>query len=151
MAQKSEKLIPVLPQVLATNPTLHDHQGPHDHFRCTVHHSFDPLGAGEMDLQVILGSFDHWQGGLWPRSLKNSYLFLPQVLATNPTLHNCHGPNNHVRTTVHHSLDPLGAGEMDLQAILGSFGHWQGGLWLRSLKNSPAFFAPSLNHKSNIP
>jgi hypothetical protein len=31
----------------------------------------------------------------------------------------------------------LGAGEMDLQVILGSFGHWQGGLWLRSLKNSP--------------
>jgi hypothetical protein len=23
------------------------------------------LGAGEMDLQVILGSFGHWQGGLW--------------------------------------------------------------------------------------
>jgi hypothetical protein len=27
---------------------------------------------------------------------------------------------------------------MDLQVILGSFGHWQGGLWLTSLKNSPA-------------
>jgi hypothetical protein len=26
---------------------------------------------------------------------------------------------------------------MDLQVILGSFGHWQGGLRLRSLKNSP--------------
>jgi hypothetical protein len=37
---------------------------------------------------------------------------------------------------------------MDLQVILWSFGHWQGGLWLRSLKNSPVF-APSLGHKSN--
>jgi hypothetical protein len=40
--------------------------------------------------------------------------------------------------TVHHCFDPLEAGEMDLQVILGIFGHWQqGGLWLRSLKNSP--------------
>jgi hypothetical protein len=47
----------------------------------------DPLGAGEMNLQVILGSFGHWQGGLWLRSLKNSPVFAP-FLATNPTLHN---------------------------------------------------------------
>jgi hypothetical protein len=41
---------------------------------------------------------------------------------------------------------------MDLQVIFGSFGHWQGGLWLKSLKNSPsAVFAPSLSHKSNTP
>jgi hypothetical protein len=53
---------PVLvPQVLATNPTLHDHHGSDDHLRTTVHHSFDPLGAGEMDLQVNLASFGHWQ------------------------------------------------------------------------------------------
>jgi hypothetical protein len=45
------------------------------------------LGAGEMDLQVILGSFGHWWGGLWLRSLKNSLLLLPQISATNPTLH----------------------------------------------------------------
>ncbi len=59
-----------------------------------------------------------------------THLFLPQVSATNPTLHDHHGPDDHLRTTVDHSFDPLGAGEMDLQVILGSFGHWQGGLWL---------------------
>jgi hypothetical protein len=84
-----------------------------------------------MDLLIILGSFGHWQGGLWLRSLKmKTHLFLPQVLATNPTRHDHQGPNDYLRCTVHHSLDPLGAGEMDLQVILGSFGHWQGGLWL---------------------
>jgi DNA-binding transcriptional LysR family regulator len=87
-----------------------------------------------MDLQVILGSFGHWQGGLWLRSLKNSPVFAPQVLATNPTFHDHQGPNDDLRCTVHQSFDPLEAGEMDLQVILGSFGHWQGGLWLRSLK-----------------
>jgi hypothetical protein len=113
-----------LPQVLATNPTLHDQPRPDDHLRTTVHHSFDPLGAGEIDLQVILGSFGHWWGGLWLRSLKNSLLFLPQVLATNPTLHDQPRPDDRLRTTVHHySFDPLGAGEIDLQVILGSFGH----------------------------
>jgi hypothetical protein len=41
---------------------------------------------------------------------------------------------------------------MDLQVILGIFGHWQqGGLWLTSLKTEPAAFAPSLGHKSNTP
>jgi hypothetical protein len=93
---------------------------------------------------VILGSFGHWQGGLWLRSLKQlagfcpyswvimfagkivarksetTHLFLPQVLATNPTHH---GPDDRLMTTLHHSFDPLGAGEMDLQVILGSFGH----------------------------
>jgi hypothetical protein len=54
-----------LPQVCATNPTLHSHCGPDDHLRTTVHHCFDPLEAGEMDLQVMLGSFGHWQWGLW--------------------------------------------------------------------------------------
>jgi hypothetical protein len=38
----------------------------------------------------------------------------------------------------------MGAGEMDLQVILGSFGHWQGGLWLRSLENTPVFAPNSL-------
>jgi hypothetical protein len=92
-----------------------------------------------MDLQVILGSFGHWQGGMVAQQSENenSYLFLPQVLATNPTLHDHQGPNDHLRCNVHQSFDPLGAGEIDLQIILGSFGHWQGGLWLRSLKNSP--------------
>jgi hypothetical protein len=73
-----------------------------------------------MDLQVILGSFGHWHGGFWLKSLKNSplMLFLPQASATNPTLHDHHRPDDHLRTTVHHSLDPLGAGEMDLQVIL---------------------------------
>jgi hypothetical protein len=52
-----------------------------------------------------------------------AYHFLPQASATNPTLHDHHRPDDHLRTTVHHSLDPLGAGEMDLQVILGSFGH----------------------------
>jgi hypothetical protein len=40
---------------------------------------------------------------------------------------------------------------MDLQAILGSFGHWQGGLWLRSLKNSPAvcpMSQPQIQHST---
>jgi hypothetical protein len=59
-----------------------------------------------MDLQVVLGSFGHWQGGLWLRSLKNSPVFVaPQVSATNPTLHDHHGQNDHLRTTVHHSFD----------------------------------------------
>jgi hypothetical protein len=41
---------------------------------------------------------------------------------------------------------------MDLQVILGSFGHWQGRLLLKSLKNSPsAVFAPSLGDKFNTP
>jgi hypothetical protein len=96
----------------------------------TVHHCFDPLRAGEMDLQVVLRSFSHWQGGLWLRSLKNSPVFtlrfLPQVWATNPTLHKHHRPDDHLKTTVsvHHCFDPLEAGEMDLQVVLGSFGHW---------------------------
>jgi hypothetical protein len=90
----------------------------------TVHHCFDPLGAGEMNLQVILGIFAHWQGGLWLRSLKNLPV-LPQDWATNPTLHGNHGPVDHLKTTVtvHHCFDPLGAGEMDLQVVLGSFGY----------------------------
>jgi hypothetical protein len=86
-----------------------------------------------MDLQFILGlgSFGHWQGGLWLRSLKNSTpLFAPSSLSNksnNPRPQQ--GPDDHFRTTVHHSLDRLGAGEMDLQFILGlgSFGHWQEG------------------------
>jgi hypothetical protein len=47
----------------------------------------------------------------------------------------------------------LGAGEMDLQVILGTFGHWLRRLWLRSLKNSTAVlpFAPRLDYKSNTP
>jgi hypothetical protein len=105
-----------------------------------------------MDLQVILGSFGHWQGGLWLRSLKVSPAFAPksrpQIQHSMTTTHQ--RPDDHLKTTVHHCFDPLGAGEMDLQVILGSFGHWQGGLWLRGLKVSPAF-APSLHHKSNIP
>jgi hypothetical protein len=92
-----------------------------------------------MDLQVILGPFQHWQGGLWLTSLKYLAYFCPQVSATNPTLHDHHVPDDHLRTTVHHSSDPLGAGEMDLQVILGSFGQWQGGLWLRSLKKITCF------------
>jgi hypothetical protein len=80
----------------------------------------------------------------------NCFLLLPQVSAMNPTPHHHHRPEEHLRTTVHHSLNPFEAGEMDLQVILGSFGHWQGGLWLRSLKNSPVF-ASSLGHKSNTP
>jgi hypothetical protein len=76
-----------------------------------------------MDLQVILGSFDHWQEGLWLRSLK-THLSLPQVLMdTNPSLHDHQGQDDHPRCTVHQSFDPLRAGEMDLQVILGSFGH----------------------------
>jgi hypothetical protein len=98
--------------------------------RTTVHHFFDPLGAGEMDLQAILGSFGHWQGGLWlNRQTEKTHLFLlPQLSATNPTLQHHYGQmtDDHLRTTVHHSFDPSGAGEMDLQVILGSFGHWQG-------------------------
>jgi hypothetical protein len=82
-----------------------------------------------MYLKVILASFGHCLGGLWLRSLKNSLLFLPQVSATNPTLNDQPGSDDHLRTTVHHSFNPLGAGEMDLQVIL--------------------VFAPSLSHKSN--
>jgi hypothetical protein len=108
------------------------------------------LGAGENDLQVILGSFGHWQGGLWLGSLKNSPVFAPSLGHKSITLHDHHRPDDHLRTTIHHSFDPLGAGENDLQVILGSFGHWQGGLWLRCLKNSPVL-APSLGHKSNTP
>jgi hypothetical protein len=44
----------------------------------------------------------------------------------------------------------MGAGEMDLQVILESFGHWLGRLWLTSLKNS-SVFAPSLGNKSYTP
>jgi hypothetical protein len=58
-------------------------------------------------------------------------------LATNPTLHNHHRPDDCLRTTDHDSFDPLGVGKIDLWVVLGSFGHWQGGLWLGSLKNSP--------------
>jgi hypothetical protein len=129
----SEQLTCCCPQVLATNPTLHDHHGSDDRLRTTVYHSFDPLGlgGGEMDLQFILGSFGHWQRGLWLRRLNNSPMCLPQVLATNPTLHDHHRPDDRLRTTVCHSFDPSsGGGEMDLQFILWSFGHWQEGLWL---------------------
>jgi hypothetical protein len=54
----------------------------------------DQLKAGEMDLQVILGPFGHWQGGLWLKSLKTHLLFLSQASATNPTLHDNHGPDD---------------------------------------------------------
>jgi hypothetical protein len=90
-----------------------------------------------MDLRVILGSFGNWQGGLWLRNLKNSTFF------TNPTIQNHHRPDDCLRTTDHNSFDPLVAGKMDLWVVLGSFGYWQGGLWLRSLQNSPvSVFAP---------
>jgi hypothetical protein len=144
VAQKSENLtcFLFLPQVSATNQTPRDCHRPDDHLRTTVHHFLDPLGAGEMDLHVILWSLCPWQGGLWLRSLKNSTVFAPS-LGHKSNTPQCHEPNDHFRTTVHHSLDPLGAGEMDLQVILWSFGHWQGGLWLRSLKISPVFcFCP---------
>jgi hypothetical protein len=47
-------------------------------------------------------------------------------------------------------LDPLGAGEMDLQVILGSFGHRQGRLLLKSLKNSPLLFLPAPKPRPQI-
>jgi hypothetical protein len=79
-----------------------------------------------MDLQFILGSFGHWQEGLWLRRLKSeqlTYGFAPSLAATNPTLNDHHGQDDHLRTTVCHSFDPLGGGEMDLQFFLGSSGH----------------------------
>jgi hypothetical protein len=97
------------------------------------------LGAGEMDLQVILV----FAPSLSHKSNTHDQHSWP-TLMTNPR------PDDLLKSTVHHSFDPLGAGEIDLQVILGSFGHWWGGLWLRSLKNSPVF-APSLSHKSNSP
>jgi hypothetical protein len=45
--------------------------------------------------------------------------FLPQVSATNPTLCAHHRPYDHLRTTVHHYFDPLGADEMVCMLFLG--------------------------------
>jgi hypothetical protein len=84
-----------------------------------------------------------WQEGLWLRRLNNSPVFAPSLGHKSNTPLYYHRPDDRLRTTVCHSFDPLGGGEMDLQFILGSFGHWQEGLWLRRLNNSPVF-APSL-------
>jgi hypothetical protein len=78
-----------------------------------------------MDLQVIpciLGSFGHLQGGLWLGSLNNSPVFAPSF-GHKSNLDDRHRPDDHLRNTVHHSFDPLGAGEMDLQVILVFLGH----------------------------
>jgi hypothetical protein len=63
-----------------------------------------------------------------------SHLLLPQVWATNPTLHGHHGLDDHLKTTI----DPLGAGEMDLQVILGS------------LLPLPLFLWKELIHVTNV-
>jgi hypothetical protein len=63
VAQKSEKLTWFFPKSLSNKSNTPQCHGLDDCLRTTVHHSFDILGAGEMDLQVILGSFGHWQGG----------------------------------------------------------------------------------------
>jgi hypothetical protein len=83
------------------------------------------LGASEMDLQVILGSFDIWPGNhredcgseVW-----KTHLFVPN------------------QRPDHKSNTPR-LGHL-------AFGQLQGGLWLRSLKNSTLFwFCPKAWHQ----
>jgi hypothetical protein len=108
------------------------------------------LGAGEMDLQVILGSFGHWQGELWLRSLKKLTCFCPK---SRPQIQ--HSTITTGRMTISGPLFIIHLIHWELvkgifSVILGSFCHWQGGLWLRILKKLTCF-APSLGHKSNTP
>jgi hypothetical protein len=101
-----------------------------------------------MDLQVILVSFGHWQGGLWLTSLKELTCFCPK---SQPQIQ--HSTTTTDQMTISGPLFIIHLIHWELMkwicsVILGSFGHWQGGLWLRSLKS---VFAPSLGHKSNTP
>ena len=41
------------------------------------------------------------------------HLFLPPAWETHSTFNDPHGMNEHLRTIDHHSIDPLGACEMD--------------------------------------
>jgi hypothetical protein len=53
---------------------------------------------------------------LWLRSWKNQ-IILPHKLEKFMTRHKQSAPDDQHRTTVHHSCDPLGAGEMDQQVF----------------------------------
>jgi hypothetical protein len=60
--------------------------------------------------------------GFWLRSLKNHLKFAPS-LEKFMTRHKQSAPDDKHRTIVHHSCDPLGAGEMDQEVLAGHCGH----------------------------
>jgi hypothetical protein len=53
---------------------------------------------------------------------KSPHLILPHSLEKFMTHHKQSAPDDQHRTTVHHSSDPLGAGEMDQQVFDGHCG-----------------------------
>jgi hypothetical protein len=79
------------------------------------------------------------------------HLFLPQVLATNTTLHDHHRQDDYLGTTVCHSFDPLGGGKMDLQFILYFFWPLAGRIVAQTSEELTCVCPNSCGHKSNTP
>jgi hypothetical protein len=95
----------------------HKQSAPDEQHRTAVHHSCDPLGAGEMDrsrflLVTVIALW--WR--IVARKLEKSSQFAPSI-ENFMTRHKQSAPDDQHRTAVHHSCDPLGAGEMDEQVF----------------------------------
>jgi hypothetical protein len=116
-----QKITSICPYPLEKFMTRNKQSAPDDQHGTTVHHSCDPLGAGEMDQEVLAGHCGRLvveDCGLEAKK----HLILPHSLEKFMTHHKQSAPDDQHRTTVHHVCDPLGAGEMDQQVLAGQCG-----------------------------